>query len=524
MEDNNSTNPTANCSTEMYGQVRTADCASPFQLGTSNDGGLMDRYGNEALLIAGADINVFKLLGVHQQGKLTDLTGRGNAISSGGQPTYDAANVYDLAMCGEWRSMQRGDAVTQAAYIGYNFGEIKLDNGRNQYGITTYVQQHVTTIRIQQGEESINRVSKIRIEHSVDGVVWRGADIMDLPDTDGVVTLHFKQSVASKFWRIRPTKFNGGANDYWAVRALELIDLSATSITNIQDEWGFLENRDREYAKQSILLKGTYDMVDTQSFLARFGMETTDEFTLKFHFLATVASLGRPMVIGDILEIPSQVQYTPDMQPVKKYLEVTSVAWAVDGFTPGWKPIFVKVVAAPMLAKQETMDIVGDFAGITDSSGLFNIDSSKYSDIGSILNQKVDAKARETVPEKGEDRAHKPVIEDKYVIAADELGVDVHHLNSPTTNDGYVRDAMPPGSQPYTEGDEFPVSPKDGMFHRLTYLKIDKTIPTRLHRFSLKKNRWIYLETDERMNNTLHSMRIAEFLTSATKANINEVK
>jgi hypothetical protein len=511
------------CTQDPWGPVRTADCAT-LQLTDVGNTSIIDQYANEQLLIAGADINVFKLMGVQAQGRLTDVTGRGIAISSGDQPTYESANVFDLNTCGEWRSLARGSEVTQKAFIGYNFGEIKLANGRNQYGVVTYVQHHIDSIRIQQGENKQNRATKARVEHSVDGITWRGAAVITLADDADAHTITFAMSTSAKFWRLRPLAFNGGSTDYWVVRALDLIEAGATSLSNVQDEWGILENRDRVYSKNSIRLKATYDLVDIQTMLARFGMETTDEFTLQFHFLSMVASLGRPLVIGDVLEIPSQIQYSADMTPVKKYLSVTQTAWAVNGFTPGWKPTILKVIAAPMLASQETMDIVGDFAGARDMTGFLDIDTEKYNDMASILNQKSDAKARELVPERGEDDTGTAVLSPELIDAANALGNDIEKLVRPQTNEGYVHDAMPPGGGPYTEADVYPAKPKDGDYHRLTYNGIDATIPARLFRYSVRKNSWIYMESDERKANTIHSTRIANFLGSKTRQSITEIK
>lgn len=516
---------TNKCDANSLGPIKTAEsCGNLFQLAGSPDSQIIDRYSNESLLIAGADINVFKMLGIYQQGKLTDLTGRGTAISSGDQPTYPAASVYDNEFCGEWRSLARGTQVVTSAYIGYNFGEVLLSNGRRQYGDVSYVQHHITTIAIQQSEHSKNRVSKARMEFSSDGDKWRGADIVDLPDSDEIVTIHLKQSTSSKFWRLRPLAFRGGANDYWAIKSLDLIDLSATAITNTEDDWGFFENRNREYAKYSVLLKAFYDMVDIQTMLARFGIETTDEFTLKFNFASMVASLGRPMVIGDILEIPSQVQYGMDMTPVKKYLIVTNTAWAVDGFTPGWKPTIMKVVAAPLLGSQETMDIVGDFVEKKTKTGFLDIGDTLTNPMSRLLDQRVQSTAREMVQQRGEDDTHKPIIPQDVLDAGKEVDIDLNKLVRYETPAGYVRDAMPPGGAPFTEGDTYPDNPKNDAYHRLTYISIDPTIPPRLYRYSLKKRGWIYLESDERHRNTLQSTPAAAFLASRTAVNIDEVK
>ena len=51
----------------------------------------------ENLNISGAPLNIFKLLGVHEQGRLIDLPGTGEPISSSGTP----ADALD-AMAAEW--------------------------------------------------------------------------------------------------------------------------------------------------------------------------------------------------------------------------------------------------------------------------------------------------------------------------------------------------------------------------------------------------------------------------------------
>ena len=511
------------CNTGAWGPIKTAETASPFQLSLSNDSAIMNNYVNEALLVGGADINVFKMLGIEQQGKLMDLTGRGSPISSPSQPTYENQYAFD-SVCGEWRSLDRGPAVLSSAFLGYDFGEIKLANGRVQYGINTYVQCNVATIKIQQGERKENRITKGRVEYSSDGQTWKGAAVINIPDNKSLNTISFNQSTPSKFWRIRPLAFNGGPNDYWVVDKLQLMDHTTVSINNTQDDWGFLENRDREYATTSTHVKGTYEMVDVSSFLARFGMETSDEFTLKFNFMSLVASLGRPLLIGDVIEIPSQMQYAPDMTPVRKYMEITQVSWDTGGFTPGWVPTLVRAVAAPLIAKQEVMDIVGDFSAKKDKTGFVNTNPQIFSGLADVLNERIDSASREIVPERGEDISHKPIIPDAARIAAQALGTDIDQLNTPTTNTGYLADAMPPGGDPFTEGDAFPENPKDGDYHRLTYLKVDKTIPARLYRYSVRKNRWIFLETDERAFNTFNSMKISKFLSSKHRANIDQVE
>jgi hypothetical protein len=70
---------------------------------------------------------------------------------------------------------------------------------------------------------------------------------------------------------------------------------------------------------------------------------------------------------------------------------------------------------------------------------------------------------------------------------------------------------MPPNGEPFTQGDEFPNTPSDGDYHRLTYTKIRQGIPPRLYRFSTDKGTWVYLETDKRAYDSVIRRRLQEF-------------
>lgn len=508
--------------------VHSGSFQSPFQLSQSTDVCMFSNYAEEATNIGGADLNIFKLLGIHEQGNMTDLTGFGTPISSGGQPTFGAIHAFDIE-CREWRSLARGPQVLDCAYLGYDFGYIKLANGRNQYSVETYVQKHITTINIQQSDEASQRVTSARIERSIDGKIWFGCAIVALPDDGNLNTINFKQSAAVRYWRVRPLVFNGGAKDFWTVKKLELMDYSITNINNIQDDWGFLENRDREYCTTPVALKGNYDITDGTTDLSRFGLEVPDTTTLKFHFNSMVSKLGRPIVVGDIIEIPSQTEYSVNMVGIKKYVEVTDVNWAADGFTPGWTALILRVIAAPMMAKQETMSIVGDFVKekfqVGGAPGFLDTDSVTYAPISMIMNDRLDSAARTQVPEKGEDQQHYGIIDDTALEAATELGSDLGKLVEPKSNNVYTRDALPPGGAAYKEGEVLPAieQAKDGQYFRLVYAK-GLNIPARLYKFSIMKNRWVYLESDQRWLTNLNSTRASKFLNDPKRVNLNEVR
>lgn len=492
--------------------LKNEKVCSPFSLSSDPANTLMAGYVEDHLNIGGAQINVFKLLGIHEQGRLVDLTGNGTAISSGEYPQFPATNAF-TDDSSEWRSTQKGDLVTKSAFIGYDFGPIKLDNGRERYGIETSIKQHITTIKIRQSCVQTNRATKIRVERSDDNNLWYGVAIVDLPDDGNDNQVSIKQSAPARYWRLRPVKFNGNDSDFWSVMSLELTDFQDTQLNNIQEDDIFLESRDRCYSKTSFAVKGFYELQEPLTYLARFGMDMNDvvEYVMKVAFSTAVRVLGRPIVIGDIVELPSETQYTPELKPIKKYLEVTDVSWASEGFTPGWVPTIQRVVAKPMLASQETRDIVGDinlpnsvnnFSGLDDS--LFNIEAL-------ISDQRIKEAANTQVPEAGGD------IVDVRQFSADEVkkaassGIDISKLNIDPRS-LYIEDGLPPNGLPYTEGPKWPNSPKDGDYHRLTYEGLSDPIPPRLYKFSIMKNRWVFVEEDKRARYNVAKPALQEFL------------
>lgn len=479
----------------------------------------------ETVSIAGAQVNVFKLLGVHEQTSLTDLTGTGTAISSGDAPHYPAKNAFSKYTT-EWRSRQVGEAVPASAFIGYDFGFLKTTNGREKYGIDTSVRHLITTIKIKQSNKPESRVLKARIERSDDGKQWYGVSVVNLPNDNQLNTIHFKNSVPSRYWRVRPITFQGAACDSWGVQALELIDYQQTLIDNIQDKI-LMENRDRDYANQSITIKGYYDLINVSTELSKFGIEIpTASYSIRVPFNMCVNVLGRPIVIGDIIELPSETQYTPDLRPIKRYLEVTDVTWDAASYTPGWQPTMLLLTTQPALASQETQDIFGDLAKHIDSSGLFDNDdgnNTKWQDF-STIDQTIAADANTDLPERGAEGSS--AIRQFEQSELDALAEQAPNLNKFGLNPTglYVEDAMPPNNAPYTQDDAFPDSPKDGDYHRMTYTGLAQNVPTRLYRWSTTKGRWVYLESDKRALYNPQKPILTEYLTSPNRVPPQDIK
>lgn len=474
-----------------------------FDLSNGPESCLIADVIEESLNIGGADINVYKMLGVHEQGSLMDQVGSGAAIASSFLPGYEPLNAFNKFVT-EWRSAESGSEVLQKSYIGYDFGPILLENGRVKYGIETYVKKDVTKIKIKQGCAD-NRVIKARLERSSDGQVWYGVATISLPDCDNLVTISVKRSVPSRWWRLRPIEFNGGPNDYWSVQALQLIDYEETSVYNIQDRI-LLENRDIEYTITPISLKAQYTPQDVRTMISKWGGNfNTNEYVLEVSFNQSVRRLGRPLVIGDIIEIPSETQYTSNLTPVKKYLEVQSVGWSVNGYTPNWKPTLQTIVCVPALASRETQDVFGKITQDLDTSGLSDIydgTNQKYQDIANI-SQTIKADANTMVPEDGTDFSSVPELSQELLDFSDKHPFMNLRKFDRRNRHVYGVDAMPPNGIDFTTGDSFPENPVNGDYHRLTYTQYGDNIPAKLYRWSSSKKVWIYLEKDKRaeMNN-----------------------
>lgn len=498
--DVNGVDPNTGCTIMANGTTicPTNVTCSPWELNQSSDTCIINDYIDENINIGGAPLNVHKLLGIHEQGTLADLTGNGSALASSYLGNFPPTNAYDKYIT-EWRSAETGADVVGKSFIGYDFGEIRMPNGRLRYGVETYVKKDISTIKIVQGCNSNNRVTKVRIERSVDGIKWFGVAMVNVTDCDGMAILSFNSTVPSRYWRIRPLAFNGGVDDFWSVRAIQMMEYEETAISNIQDKF-FLENRDRDYQETPIAMKCAYTPNDVQSMTGKWGfMFDADAYYLEVSFREAVSLLGRPFVIGDIVQLPSETQYTPKMEPVLKFLEITDVGWSINGYTPTWQPTIQKLTAKQVMATQESQDIMGKLTRDSDDSGLFDIDDGvtprKYQDYSSIT-QNIDAEANTMVPVKGEDYADVMDFSSDVIEWGDKVGKDMRKHDR--IRNIYGIDALPPNEEPYTEGDAFPLNPKNNAYHRLTYTNIGMNIPARLYRWSNKKNNWIFLERDHR--------------------------
>lgn len=552
-------------------------CIGTWELPACSDT-YQEQLAAENLSISGATVNVFKLMGVHEQGALIDLVGNGSALN-GSAPVFDA-------LAPNWLSPQVGMAVlTAPAWLGYDFGPVRTSYGQAAYAPSQPAALHITSLRITQPTAG-RRALQVRVERSTGGfrvdpakVLYTGAgngtvtgftpgveaspgtftlvangptsfavfftsastvvvgvatvgvrfnslqgsftvtagsvpfvsgdqfslpveldwyrvDVVNLPDGPGAALVRLKQSSLARYWRLVPTSFSGATTGQpWEVAKLELFDHQATRLDDVQDQL-FMENRDRDYARQSLPLKAAYQPFDAISDLSKFGFQLSDTYTFTTVFALMVQALGRPIVVGDVLELPSELQYDHSLRPVRKFLEVIDTSWAADGYTTSWRPITYRFQAAQLIPGQEHRDLLGtmDTQKYVVDDGTFFDGLQQLQTAPLTATEAVQAEARQAVPEKGE--------------SAREVASGTNRFQQPGTYDGvglYVEDGLPPDGLPYTEGFDLPDvgTAVDGAYFRKSY-DPKLGIAARLYRFSAVKNRWLWVETDRRTERSAH--------------------
>lgn len=536
----------------------------------------------ENLNVSGAAVNVFKLLGVHEQGRLIDLTGMGQPLGSG-----TPGNAFD-SIAGSWSSVQTGPQVVQSpAYLGYDFGIRLTSYGQPAYAPDSNNTMHVTTFRITQPDAS-GRALQVRVDRSNGGYMvdplkisftgtgngsfsgftagqspkpgsfmliatspglfsvmftgpggtsilglatvgvrfnsqlgsftilagstpfvlndmfsapveleWLRVDVVNLPNVGTPATVRVKQSAASRYWRLVPLSFTGVMTSApWVVDKLELFDFQQTRLDDIQDSL-YMENRDRDYAKASIQIKAAYTPFDAVSDLSKFGFSIADVYTFTTSYATMVSALGRPIVVGDVLEIPSELQYDHNLRPVRKFVEVSDVSWSAEGFTSDWRAVLYRFQAQNLIPSQEHRDILGT----VDTQKYIIDDGSFFAGVEQIQTAPL------TVSEKNEQDAITAVPEKGTNIREQASGTNRN--SNPGTYDGvglYVEDGLPPDGLPYETGfGKLPdvAGATDGAYFRLEY-DPKTAIPARLYKFSGVKGKWIFVETDRRTARSAH--------------------
>lgn len=296
-----------------------------------------------------------------------------------------------------------------------------------------------------------------------------------------------------------------------------------TGITSIQDLL-FLENRDRKYDADVYVLRSIYRLNDNDFDLTQFGLFLTgDTMFMVFHLNDMMDTLGRKIMVGDVMELPHLKDFYPldEGLPValKRYYVVTDATRAAEGFAPTWYPHLWRVKVQPLVDSQEYKDILSKIQVDTDGDG---VDDTPIGDLFSTydklieINDAIVARAEDEVPASGYDTSfiyHEPVLENGYpgdpgnIDASDVTKTDASDADgtpdasaATTTSSGKVQgyltgDGQVPNGGVVAAGIAFPSIPEVGDY----FLRLDY-VPNRLFRYDGR--RWVKIEDNVRTNLT----------------------
>ena len=294
----------------------------------------------------------------------------------------------------------------------------------------------------------------------------------------------------------------------------------------------FLENRDRKYDADVYVIRGIYNVQDTDFNLSQFGMFLqNDTLFLTVHLNDVVERLGRKPMSGDVVEFPNlKDDYSLDASipiALKRFYVIEDVNRSAEGFSPTYWPHLLRLKLKTIVDSQEFRDIIGD----ATTEGSLASYMSTYNKEKEI-NDAIIAQAEADAPKSGFN------YKQFYVTPIDERGnIRLEGANSEETISSdqpinavidtpasshygfyYNGDGIPPNGYVAGAGTSFPTSNvnKGDYFLRLDFL------PNRLFRFD--GIRWIKVEDSVRLtttnNNTRNTFKTG-FVNNSSTSTIN---
>lgn len=259
------------------------------------------------------------------------------------------------------------------------------------------------------------------------------------------------------------------------------------NVSTIQDVL-FLENRDRKYSDNVFELRGLYNINDMDYDLRQFGLFlSNDTLFIEFHLNDMIASLGRKLMSGDVLELPHRRDDTLDQNDpaINKFYVVTEGSRSASGYGPNWWPFVWRVKVEPMTASQEFNDILKQKQtnpyGWTDPNGsIGELMSTLGVNMG--IDEAVVADAKASVP--------------RRYFQTEQFWMIVPEVNEKSNSYPWVfaGDGTPPnGAVPLGAGHAFPSNPQEGDY----YLRNDYS-PATL--FMWLQGAWRFQEQDWRQS------------------------
>jgi len=295
----------------------------------------------------------------------------------------------------------------------------------------------------------------------------------------------------------------------------------------------FLENRDRKYDKDVYVIRGIYNVQDTDFNLSQFGMFLqNDTLFLTVHLNDVVERLGRKPMSGDVVEFPHlKDDYSLDASipiALKRFYVIEDVNRSAEGFSPTYWPHLLRLKLKTLVDSQEFRDIIGD-ATTAGSLASYMSTYNKEREINDAIINQAEADAPKSgfnykqfyvtpIDERGNIRVD-GINDQGQTISSDKTINAV--IDSPASSHYgfyYNGDGIPPNGYVAGAGTSFPTSNvnKGDYFLRLDFL------PNRLFRFD--GVRWLKVEDSVRLtttnNNTRNTFKTG-FVNNSSTSTIN---
>jgi hypothetical protein len=294
----------------------------------------------------------------------------------------------------------------------------------------------------------------------------------------------------------------------------------------------FLENRDRKYDKDVYVIRGIYNVQDTDFNLSQFGMFLqNDTLFLTVHLNDVVERLGRKPMSGDVVEFPHlKDDYSLDASipiALKRFYVIEDVNRSAEGFSPTYWPHLLRLKLKTLVDSQEFRDIIGD-ATTEGSLASYMSTYNKEKEINDAIINQAEADAPKSgfnykqfyvtpIDERGNVRleganSDESISSDQPINAVIDTPASSHY------GFYYNGDGIPPNGYVAGAGTSFPTSNvnKGDYFLRLDFL------PNRLFRFD--GVRWIKVEDSVRLtttnNNTRNTFKTG-FVNNSSTSTIN---
>jgi hypothetical protein len=294
----------------------------------------------------------------------------------------------------------------------------------------------------------------------------------------------------------------------------------------------FLENRDRKYDADIYVIRGIYNVQDTDFNLSQFGMFLqNDTLFLTVHLNDVVERLGRKPMSGDVVEFPNlKDDYSLDASipiALKRFYVIEDVNRSAEGFSPTYWPHLLRLKLKTIVDSQEFRDIIGD-ATTTGSLASYMSTYNKEKEINEAIINQAEADAPKSgfnykqfyvtpIDERGNIRleginSNETVSSDQTINAVIDTPASSHY------GFYYNGDGIPPNGYVAGAGTSFPTSNvnKGDYFLRLDFL------PNRLFRWD--GIRWVKVEDSVRLTTTNNDSRNTfktGFVNNSTTTTIN---